>query len=76
VSAESYAHEQFTAACRDPRFLNRLNAFGVAREQVAVVSDSLPVGEALAQVHAAGVLAVLDEDASHGFMLVRVRTDT
>jgi hypothetical protein len=76
MSAEAYAEDRFKAACIDLDFMDRLANLGAEPDDAVVVADSTPTGETLANVTAGSVLAVLDEDAPHGFVLVRVeRTD-
>lgn len=72
MSAESYAQQQFNNARRDPTFRARLGDIGTLPEDVIVVADSTPTGETLGRIGRASVVAVLDEDAPHGFALARI----
>lgn len=72
VSAESYAEDQFRVACGNLDFLTRLAELDTTQGEAVVVAHSTPTGETLANATAGNVLAVLDEDAPHGFALVRV----
>ncbi len=73
MSAESYAEQQFNAVARhSPTFIARVEDYGTTVERVIVVAGSTPVGEVIARVGRARVVAVLDEDAPHGFALARI----
>jgi hypothetical protein len=74
VSAESYAHNQFTAALDNPAFSARIYDTGINDlDQVVIVDSSTPVGEVLARCgDTARLVAVCDEDAPHGFALARI----
>lgn len=73
MSAETYAHERYADAIGDTGFLARLNAVGGhSSDRVAVVDEETPIGEVLAQVRGRRVVAVCDDDAPHGFTLVRI----
>lgn len=72
MSAESYAEERFNAVKTDLVFIGRVTDYGTTVDRVIVVADSTPVGEVLARVDYGRVIAVLDEDAPHGFALARI----
>ena len=70
MSAEAYAEALFAAAVANSDFLQRLYDAGAAVVgEVLVVADSTPVGEVLGRAVPGHVVAVLDEDAPHGFGL-------
>lgn len=72
MSAESYTEEQFNAVKDDPAFIARVEEYNTTVDSLIVVADSTPVGEVFARVGLRRVVAVLDEDALHGFALARV----
>jgi hypothetical protein len=72
VSAESYAEQRFNAVKADPVFAGRVADYGTTVDALVVVADSTSVGEVLARLGNGRVVAVLDEDAPHGFALARI----
>lgn len=72
MSAEAYSEQQFNAVKTNPVFVSRVADYGTTVDALIVVADSTPVGEVLARVNYGRVVAVLDEDAPHGFALARI----